>query len=99
MAFGLSAAAIAAIGSTAVATYSAVDAHERGRSQANKAKDAALVQEQAFNKLNGKKPSIDGAAEANAMSAKAGPSGTLLTGAGGVDPSKLLLGRTTLLGG
>lgn len=83
----------------AISAYSAVNAHEAARSQANKAKDAAAAQEQQFNKLNGKTPDINAMSAQNALDAKAGPSGTLLTGPAGVDPSKLLLGRSTLLGG
>jgi hypothetical protein len=34
----------------------------------------------------------------NQMNAKGGQSGTMLTGATGVDPNSLLLGKKTLLG-
>lgn len=99
MAFGLSAAAWGAIGTTAVAAYSANEQAQAGKKAGDRAKQAALVQEQEFNKLNGKRPDIGAMSDQNAMDAKAGPSGTLLTGPAGVDPNKLLLGRSTLLGG
>ena len=98
MAFGLSAAAIASIAGAGVAAYGAVSSADAARRNSNMAKDAADAQEQQFNKLNGKSPDIDAANSQNQLDAKAGPSGTLLTGPAGVDPSKLLLGRASLLG-
>ena len=72
--------------------------------QANRqAVDAATQQanqaDQAFNRANGKTPDLMGLSSQNAMDAKGGVSGTMLTGPTGIDPKSLLLGRTTLLGG
>lgn len=50
-----------------------------------------------------KTPDLDPLKKKNANAAltgpMAGPASTMLTGAGGVDPSSLSLGKTTLLGG
>ena len=66
------------------------------------AKDAALKQEsaadQANNKANQKRPDTMAILDQAAQSGKGGASGTMLTGAAGVDPSALNLGRSTLLG-
>lgn len=99
MAFGLGAAAWGAIGTTAVAAYSANEQSKAGNRAADRAKQAAATQEQQFNKLNGKRPDLGALTDANSLDSKAGASGTLLTGPAGVDPNKLLLGKTTLLGG
>lgn len=78
--------------------------------QANKTQQAAIEQakqasaaqlkqaEDAGNKANARRPNIDALYSANEQAAKGGPSGTMLTGPGGVDPSTLTLGRNTLLG-
>ncbi len=64
----------------------------------NAAKTADLA-DQANNKANQKSPDSGALYSANAQAAKNGPSGTMLTGPSGVDPSALLLGKQTLLGG
>jgi hypothetical protein len=69
---------------------------EMARESANKQASAA---DQAFNKANGKSPDISSMLSENVLNAKGGQSGTMLTGSSGVDPSTLLLGRKTLLGG
>ena len=73
------------------------------REAASKAAAAAAKQadqtDQANNRANAKQPDVTGLSSANSMAAKGGQSGTLLTGAAGVDPKTLLLGKTTLLGG
>lgn len=101
MSFGLSGAAISAIISGITAAV-AVKQADTARSAGNKAADAAeanaSAQEQQFNKLNGKNPDSAALADQNVQAGKNGPSGTLLTGPQGVDPSKLTLGRNTLLG-
>ena len=53
-------------------------------------------QEQAFNKANAKTPDLS-AIMANAQQ-RGGPSGTMLTGPSGIDPSALNLSKNTLLG-
>lgn len=51
---------------------------------------------QAANRANQKRPNAQALLEANQ---KPGQSGTMLTGPWGLDPTKLQLGKTTLLGG
>ena len=62
---------------------------------ATKAADQA---DQATNLANGKQPDIAASSSANSLAAKGGVSGTMLTGAQGVDPNSLTLGKKTLLG-
>lgn len=85
-----------------VSAASAANQADQGRKASNTAADNAKknadTQEQQFNKLNGKTPDTAALAEQNTQAGKNGPSGTLLTGAQGVDPTKLTLGRNTLLG-
>lgn len=68
----------------------------------NQAKEAAATTakqaDQAFNKANAKTPDIGALDAANQMQAKGGVGSTMLTGAAGVDPTALTLGKTTLLG-
>ena len=56
---------------------------------------AALANDQA----NKKQPDAMGLYSNNERAAKGGPSGTMITGPQGVDPTTLLLGKATLLGG
>ncbi len=100
--FGLTAtefiSALALAGST-VSAVSQADASRRASNTANdRAAANASQQEQQFNKLNGKNPNSAVMMDQNTQAGKNGPSGTLLTGPQGVDPSKLLLGKNTLLG-
>ena len=55
--------------------------------------------EQANNKASQKRPDIAGALASAMLAGKAGSSGTMLTGPGGIDPGALQLGKSTLLGG
>ena len=55
--------------------------------------------EMAMNAANRKSPDVSGIMERAGRQASGGPSATMLTGPGGVDPSQLSLGRSTLLGG
>jgi hypothetical protein len=100
--FGLTAAeligAIAVAGSAASAASQADSSRRASNMAADAAKANASAQEQQFNKLNGKNPDTAAMADQNMQAGKNGPSGTLLTGPQGVDPSKLTLGRNTLLG-
>lgn len=97
------AAAVAAIAGTSYSIYSG----ERANSKANDAMaDAKTNQvkteaaaDQAMNKANPKKPNTLSALSALQQAAKGGPSGTMLTGPTGIDPSTLSLGKSTLLGG
>ena len=64
-------------------------------------RDAALTAqraEEATNRANAKAPNSAAAMSAALLAGKGGNAGTMLTGPGGVDPSKLTLGRATLLG-
>lgn len=58
-----------------------------------------LAADQALNRANPKKPNTSALLSSIEQSAKGGPSGTMLTGPTGIDPSQLTLGRSTLLGG
>lgn len=94
-------AAAAAAGATASVVGGVVQADQSrraGNMAADSAKTNASAQEQQFNKLNGKQPDTAAALDQNMQAGKNGPSGTLLTGPQGIDPSKLTLGRNTLLG-
>ena len=96
---------IAAVG--AVSAYNqneqaskAADAQDRANAVAtDNANKQANAADQANNRANAKQPDAAGLSGANALAAKGGQSGTMLTGAMGVDPSTLLLGKKTLLGG
>ncbi len=72
------------------------------RDATQKAQDAAAKQadqaDQANNRANAKTPDIAAMLSANQGAAKAGASGTMLTGSQGVDPTQLQLGKSTLLG-
>lgn len=74
----------------------ASEAKKAGRKAEEAAKKQESQAEQAANKARTNAP--DAAALLQAASQPAGGS-TLLTGAGGVDPNQLQLGKTTLLGG
>lgn len=50
-------------------------------------------------KANQKRADTNSLYSANQQAAKNGPSGTMLTGSNGIDPSALQLGKSTLLGG
>lgn len=67
------------------------------QAQANADKQAADA-DQAMNRANQKKPDTSAILSAAQQSGKSGPSGTMVTGPQGVDPSSLSLGKTTLLG-
>lgn len=98
---------VAAIVVGATATYVQYDQGKKAESaqrdaqaqaKTNAEKQAALA-DQANNRANGKRPNVAGLMSENAMAAKGGISGTMLTGPGGVDPNELKLGKSTLLGG
>lgn len=71
------------------------DAQNQARANAQKTADAA---DQATNRANQKAPDASALLSANQAAAKGGPSGTMLTGTSGIDPSLLQLGKSTLLG-
>lgn len=96
-------AAVAAVTSTAYAMYSG----ERADKEQNKARKKAERQaerqqnqaEQDANRANRRGPNAQGILDAASQQARGGGSGTMLTGAQGVAPSQLPLGKNTLLGG
>ena len=67
------------------------------QAQANADKQATAA-EQAFNAANRKSPNTSEILDAATQAGRAGVSGTMLTGAQGVDKGGLALGRNTLLG-
>lgn len=67
------------------------------KSQENADRMATMASED-NNRRNAKAPDAAAMLASATLSGKSGQSGTMLTGPAGVDPSKLLLGRSTLLG-
>jgi hypothetical protein len=96
-------AAVAAVVGTSYAVYSGEKAKSAQKTAIAEAKQnqakSELAADQAMNRANPKKPNTNAALDQIAQSAKGGPSGTMLTGPTGVDPTSLNLGRSTLLGG
>ncbi len=94
--------AAAAVAGTAVSIYNGQEqkkAAERSSQQAQQNADKqAADADQAMNRANQKKPDTSAILSAAQQSGKSGPSGTMVTGPQGVDPSSLSLGKTTLLG-
>lgn len=94
-------AATAAV-STAYSVYSGEkqqSAQKKASAQANaNAKKQAQQAEQELNRANQKSPDVGALLSANQQNALSGQSGTMLTGAQGVDPNSVPLGRNTLLG-
>ena len=89
---------------TAAATIKQADTSRRLGNQANDAAKANALKteqdaERATNRANAKTPDVAAMMAANALAGSSGQSGTMLTGPGGVDPSMLTLGKSTLLGG
>lgn len=95
--------AAAAVASTVYTIASGERAASKQDKAQSEAKANALKQEkaaeEATNKANQKRPDAQGALDSAMQAGKSGASGTLLTGATGVDPATLQLGKTTLLGG
>ena len=105
MSFGWSAAtwmAISVATATAASLYSANQAaagQNRALQQAKKTAAAnQLASDEANNKANAKSPDVAALMSANVLNARNGQAGTMLTGPGGLDPSAVTLGKTTLLG-
>lgn len=102
--------AAAAVAGTAYSVYAGEEQKKAAKAGMAQAQDNAVRQEQqaekalkaqmdATNKNVSKRADAASVRDAAALSGKAGQSGTMLTGAGGIDPSQLLLGKSTLLGG
>ena len=92
----------AMLASTAYSAYAGNKANQDQRSAQRaslaQADASAKAADEATNKAHQKRPDIAGALSAAMQSGKAGASGTMLTGPGGVDPNALQLGKSTLLG-
>ena len=103
MSFAFTAAEWAAIATAAVSAVSAIDSSQKQRTANHTARDNALraqaESERATNRANAKSPDVSAMLTANMLSGKGGGSSTMLTGPGGVDPSQLTLGKSSLLGG
>lgn len=98
----LAALAAAAVGSTVYSIYSGEKARGAQKDAMEQAKQAnaqtQAAADQALNRANPAKPNTAANMSALQQQAKGGPSGTMLTGPTGVDPSTLSLGKSTLLG-
>lgn len=98
---GYVSAAVAIVG-TAYSISSgerAAKSAKKAQAQAQSNANAQIKQaEEATNRANRKTPDTMAILD-SAKQAGMGASGTMLTGPGGVDPEKLKLGKTTLLGG
>lgn len=98
----LAVSAVAAVAGTTMSTIqgnkaASAEKNAAQQAQANAQKTAAQA-DQAFNAQNQKHPDVAGILSAAQQAGKGGASGTMLTGPGGVDPSTLQLGKSTLLG-
>jgi ATPase subunit of ABC transporter with duplicated ATPase domains len=102
---GMDPLTVGLIATAVVGGYSAYSANQNAQRQ-NDAQQQALRQakaqaaeaDQANNRANQKKADTTGILAQMQQAGKAGSSGTMLTGAGGVNPSGLNLGGNTLLG-
>lgn len=94
--------AVAAVGGTISSVMNAQSAEaqqKKSQAQAKIAADAQARQAQIeFNKANQKQTDTNALLSAAQQSAKGGPSGTMLTGPGGINPGDMSLGKATLLG-
>jgi hypothetical protein len=101
------AAAAAGAGYSIVAGEQGKKQQARALEQQERAQAQQLAQtqaqqrrsEMAMNAANRRTPDVGGIMERAGQQAAGGPSATMLTGPGGVDPTQLSLGRSTLLGG
>ena len=94
--------AAAAVAGTAVSIKNGMDQKDaqnkaQKQAQANANKSASDA-DQANNKANQKQPDTMSILDAANQAGKSGVSGTMLTGAQGIDPNALSLGKNTLLG-
>lgn len=96
-------AVVAAVAASAAVSYTNGQKQEKAAEAANRAatenaKQAKQQSEMAFNKANAKTPDLAAMLSANEQAAKGGVGGTMLTGAQGIDPATLQLGKNSLLG-
>lgn len=96
-------AAVAAVASVANSVYQGNQQkkmQKRASAQAEmNARKQEQTAEQQLNAQNQKRPNTSAMLDAASQNARGGASGTMLTGAQGVDPALLTLGKNTLLGG
>lgn len=99
----LAIAAVTAVTSTMA--YSAYTSNQASKRQAAAQREAtaqaekqAVQAEREFNRANAKKPNVGAIVASNQQAALSGQAGTMLTGPTGIDPTKLELGKNTLLG-
>lgn len=92
----LGTAGTAALGAAALQVYQGEKARKAQSQATDRAKRDA---DMAYNKANPKSPDMASMLASNKRDASGGAGSTLLTGALGVDPNALLLGRQSLLGG
>lgn len=105
--FGLSAIELAAVGVAAAGVGSSVYSARQGaiaqKNAGNQAiaaaKTNARLADEANNQANAKSPDVSAQLQANLAAGKQGAAGTMLTGPGGIDPTTLTLGKSSLLGG
>jgi len=94
--------ATAAVAGTAATVYNGQQQQKemkKANAQAKAASDKQLAMaESEMNKVDAKSPNVAGMRNQNAMAEGANATATMLTGPGGIDPSKLSLGKNTLLG-
>lgn len=89
-----------AAGATIYSGNQQAKAQKNAMAQAQKNADAqATAAEQAMNKENQKRPNTSEILDAATQAGRGGVSGTMLTGASGVDKNAMALGRNALLGG
>lgn len=95
-------AAVAVGGTLAYSAYSSNQASKRQqgaqREAVAQAEKQAAQAEREFNRANAKKPNVGAIVAGNQQAGLAGQAGTMLTGPTGIDPTKLELGKNTLLG-
>lgn len=100
-------AAAAGVGISAASAMAGQQAQQDAMRQQKKAQQAATAKaisqqrqsEMVTNAANRRTPDINSIMSAASQASKTGPSATMLTGPGGVDPNSLALGRSSLLGG
>lgn len=96
-------AAVAAVASVANSVYQGERQSKFQKKSSRQAELNAKKQErdaeQQLNAQTQKRPNTSAMLDAASQNARGGASGTMLTGAQGVDPSMLTLGKNTLLGG
>lgn len=94
--------AAAAVAGTAYTVYSGeknASAQKKAQAQATKTAGAqATAADQAMNAANQKRPDTSAILDAATQAGRGGISGTMLTGASGVDKNAMALGKSTLLG-